>query len=210
MMSPKLAVLAAGVAIGLAIAGGPPARGATLLGETIDAAINITGQDDHGSYTLAVFNGPITLGASDFSVDIPVFKQLTEGGFSTVSNQINGNVLIDISDHAITVTMTGQVQPYELESVFSGIGPTIVADQDSATGLLAGVNLDLFSNFTAHSLDFATFYLGFQPGTDVAQTEALTFGAPTPEPAGWLMMLAGFGGLGAALRARRRTASAFA
>ena len=63
---------------------------------------------------------------------------------------------------------------------------------------MAGVNLDLFSNFTPNSVDFATFYLGFQPGTHVTQTETLSFEAvaSVPEPSTWAMLLLGFAGIG--------------
>ncbi len=70
------------------------------------------------------------------------------------------------------------MQPFELESTFSGIGASsfqIANDVDSATGVMSGVNLDLSDTDTAHSVDFSTFYLGFQPGTDLTQTETLSF-----------------------------------
>jgi hypothetical protein len=198
---------------GLSFAQAAPAASATLFGETLDATITITGQDDNGFYTLPVLVGPVVVGASGLSDDIPVFKQLTEGGFSTPTNQIVGNVIVTIGADTISVEMLGQVQPFELESKFSGIGAAsfqIANDVDSATGVMSGVNLDLFDSNTTHSVDFATFYLGFQPGTDLIQTEALTFatgvGGAVPEPSTWMLLLAGFTGLGFAglSRARRR------
>ena len=204
-----LSVFVALAAAGLSAA---PTGAATLIGQTIDASINITGEDDNGFYTLPVLTGPITIsGPGDFTQTIAVFKQLTEDGFSTPTNQINGDVVVDISANAISVTMQGQVQPFELESVFSGVSGPIVGDADSASGLISGVNLDLFNNFTSSSVDSATFYLGFQPGTNVTQTETLTFGtagSPTPEPATWAMMLMGLGALGASLRGGRRQKAA--
>lgn len=200
-MELRIVLAAAGLAALLAA----PAAAGSLTGQTINANINITGEDDHGFYTLPVLVGPVSIpGPGDFVDNIPVFKQLTEDGFSTPTNTIDGNVIVDISGNAISVTMQGQVQPFELESQFTGVSGTIVSDVDSATGVESGVNQELFNTFTAHSLDFATFYLGFQTGTNLTQTETITFGTPTPEPATWAMMLIGFGGLGVALRGSRR------
>jgi hypothetical protein len=188
--------------IGYVTGGAATASSATLLNQTINAAITISGEDDNGFYTFGVFNGPISVGAG-FTSDISVFKQLTEDGFATPSNQISGDVLTNITANAISVTMRGQVQPFELESVFTGIGVgnphgAIVGDIDSTTGVMSGVNLDLFHTFSADSLDFATFYLGYQPGTNLNQTETLTFGVvpATPLPSTWSMMLLGLAGLG--------------
>ena len=198
--------------VGLAFVHAAPASSATLFGETLTANITITGQDDNGFYTLPVLVGPVAVGASGFSDTIPVFKQLTEGGFATATNQINGTVIVKIGADAISVEMQGQVQPFELESTFSGIGAAsfqIASDADSATGTMSGVNLDLFDTDTPHSVDFATFYLGFQPGTDVTQTETLGFspvagGGAVPEPATWMLLLAGFSGVGFAGLSRSR------
>ena len=198
--------------VGFALVQAPTAKSATLFGETLDAKITISGEDDNGFYSLSVLDGPIMVGASGFSDVIPVFKQLTEDGFATASNQITGDVIIEIGADTISVEMQGQVQPFELESTFSGIGASsfqIANDADSATGVMSGVNLDLSNSDTAHSVDFATFYLGFQPGTDLTQTETLSFtsgagGSPTPEPATWMLLLAGFAGLGFAGFSRSR------
>ena len=198
------------IAIGLASFSVAPASSTTLIGQTINADITITGSDDHGSYSLVVLNGPVSIpGPGDFTDTIPVFKQLTLGGFSTASNQINGNVHIDISANAISVTMNGQVQPFELESQFTGIGGTITNVVGTATGVIPGVNGVLFSNFTSTSVDFASVYFGFQPGTSLTQTETLTFAAAggVPEPSTWAMMLIGFAGLGFAFRQSRRKVS---
>jgi len=183
-----------------------PAASATLIGQTFNGNIVISGEDDNGFYTIPVFNGPITVGGLGYSTDIPVFKQLTEDGFSTASNQIAGDVAFAITGNTISVTMNGQVQPFELESQFTGIGVgnplgAIIGDVDSTSGnpgLFPGVNMDLFNSFDAHSLDFATYYLGYQPGTNLTQTETLTFGAApaVPEPSTWAMMLLGFAGVG--------------
>jgi hypothetical protein len=100
---------------------------------------------------------------------------------TTANNQITGSVTFNISANAISVNFTGQAQPFELESKFTGIGGNIVSIVESSAGFQAGVSQVLFHNFDATSLDFASVYLGFQPGTNTTQTETLTF-APATVP----------------------------
>jgi len=52
---------------GLALVQATPAASATLFGETLDANITISGEDDNGFYTLQVLDGPVVVGASGFS-----------------------------------------------------------------------------------------------------------------------------------------------
>jgi hypothetical protein len=201
-------LFAASVAVAVSLATGVQASAATLIGQTIDVSINIIGADDSGFYTLPVLAAPITIsGPGDFSLTIPVFKQLTFMGFTTQSTQIDGDVIIGVSGDSISVEMRGQVQPFELESSFGGISGSIAWVADNATGVIPGVNLDLFSEFTPDTVNFGTYYLGYQPGTDVTQIETLAFGgAGVPEPASWALMLGGFGLLGVAVRGSRRWA----
>jgi hypothetical protein len=202
---PKISLAAFALAIVLAT----PATSATLIGQTINANITISGSDDNGSYSIVVLNGPVSIpGPGDFTDTIPVFKQLTLGGFATASNQINGNVVVDISANTISVTMNGQVQPFELINQFTGINGPILNVAQTASGVIAGVNMVFAPTFTPTSVDFASFYLGFQPGTSLKQTETLTFGASAvPEPSTWALMLLGFAGLGFAFRQSRRKVS---
>jgi hypothetical protein len=147
-------------------------------------------------------------GPGDFVTTIPVMKQLTLGGFSTPSNQINGNVVVDISANTISVTMNGQVQPFELINQFTGINGPILNVVQTASGVIAGVNMVFPPTFTPTSVDFASDYFGFQPGTSLKQTETLTFAAgAVPEPPTWAMMIIGFAGLGFAFRQSRRRVS---
>lgn len=181
----------------------------SLNNQTINGHISITGADDNGSYTINVLNGPITIGSSGYSQTFNVFRQLTEGGFSTASNQINGTVTLNISGSNISVNMNGQVQPFELTNDFSNIADLITNASFSSTGLMTGVNMDLGGSHTSNSVNFSTYYLGFQPGTNVTQTAALRLSAVTgavPEPATWAMMLLGFAGIGVAMRRGQKSA----
>ena len=169
--------------LGLAIIGfmavGIAPASADLIGQTFNANIEIIGQDDHGPYTISVLNGPVT--GPVVNDQTTVFKQLTLGGFSTASNQITGSVTLNISANAISVNFNGQAQPFELESQFTGIGGNIVSIVETSSGFQAGVSEVFRHSFTATSVDFASFYFGFQPGTNTTQTETLTF-ATVPAP----------------------------
>ncbi|HEY0437246.1 MAG TPA: PEP-CTERM sorting domain-containing protein [Phenylobacterium sp.] len=214
----------AAAALALALALGVPAAASagTLLNQSITGLVTLSGADDNGGYSIDVFNGSIAVGAG-FTTDIPIFKQLTNAGFHGPSNQITGDVQIDISGGAITVTLNGQAQPFQLTSTFSGIAGPITGVADSATGVLGGVNTDGGVTFDASSLSFSSTYFGYQPGTHLAQTEALSFGAGVdcgpstracepgsgaPEPSAWALMLLGFGGAGAMLRRTRSPVAA--
>ena len=156
---------------------------ATLIGQTFNGAITIAGSDDNGSYSISVLNDPVTVPGAGLTETFTVFKQLILGGFSTQSNQIDVSVTLKIGSDFMSVNISGQVQPFELTSSFTGIAGPIIAVSDSATGLISGVNMDLGNSFTPDSLSFSTFYLGFQPGTNVTQTETLSFGAAAvPSP----------------------------
>ena len=108
------------------------------------------------------------------------------------------------------------MQPFELESTFSGIGASsfqIANDVDgrSTTGVMSGVNLDLSDTDTAHSVDFFHLLSWLSAGTDLTQTETLSFttvagGGAITEPSTWMLLLVGFAGLGftGLSRSRRR------
>ena len=98
--SNKLGLLIGFMAVGIA-----PAS-ADLIGQTFNANIEITGSDDHGAYTISVLNGPVT--GPVVNDQTPVFKQLTQMGFATASNQITGSVTLNISANAISVNFNGQ------------------------------------------------------------------------------------------------------
>lgn len=202
--SPKLfsAALAAATLFGVTTA----ANAATLLGQTINGSIKIDGSDDTGFYTINVLTGPVSVGAG-FSNTYSVFKQLTQGGFATATNRVTGNIILNITADTIAVQFTGQAQPFQLSSAFTGIAGQIINVANSSTGIISGVNQDAGSSFTTSSVSFSTIYFGFQPGTNVTQTEKLTFAKVTtavPESTTWAMMIVGFSLVGGVLRQNRK------
>lgn len=100
---------------------------ATLIDQTFNGAITIAGSDDNGSYSISVLNGPVTVPGAGLTETFTVFKQLTLGGFSTQSNQIDVSVALKIGSDFMSVNLSGQVQPFELTSSFTGIAGPIIA-----------------------------------------------------------------------------------
>jgi len=172
----------------------PSTARADLINSTINANITLEGQDDNGFYTLTVFDGTISVG-SGFTNSYSFFRQNTDDGFSTASNQLTGTIGLSITGDTVVVTFNGQAQPVELLASFTGIPPTITSATETDSGFLSGVALPLPNSFTATSLTTEAFYLGYQPGTDTTQTELLTFGTSTtpsiPEPSSIALMATG-------------------
>jgi hypothetical protein len=181
---------------------------ADLLNSTINADITLQGQDDNGFYTIDVFNGSINVGGG-FNNSYNFFRQNTEDGFATASNQLTGNVGLSITGDTITITFNGQAQPVELTGAFTGLPGTITAVSEVDSGFMDGVSLPLPNAFTGTSVTTEAFYLGYQPGTSTSQVETLTFGSapppPVPEPSS--VVLVGTGLLSAFEVVRRRVRS---
>lgn len=104
----------------------------------------------------------------------------------------------------------------ELDLLATGFGSHILAGDPltfgaraEATRITWGLRRDddhpqANSGFNAHSIFL--LYVGY-PSTNVEATLNVTYeSVAVPEPAVWAMMLAGFGAVGASLRAQRRTA----
>jgi hypothetical protein len=79
------------------------------------------------------------------------------------------------------------------------------------TGSFATQTLDFTASASSGSIDFIG---GLEGNNSLTAIDNLTVstgssGSAAPEPDAWLMMIAGFGGIGAGLRYRRRNATAF-
>ncbi len=116
-----------------------------------------------------------------------------------------------------TTWSAGSDEPYSRESTANGINPSYygtwtMAGFTANYGALvgdAGGTLFLIGTGPTHlsglSGELTVGYWDSNYG-DNSGTQTLAISAP--EPAAWALMLVGFGGLGAALRSRRRTAAA--
>jgi hypothetical protein len=131
----------------------------------------------------------------------------------------------------------GPVGLYDYQTTFSlaGFNPATAfisggwsSDNDGVRILINGVDSgNPATSFTQFSAGFAAFSItsGFNSGMNTIDFIVNNGGGPTalrvemtgaadlagvPEPATWAMMLAGFGGVGALMRSRRRVAAATA
>jgi hypothetical protein len=178
----------------LAVLAAADRAGAAILG--LNASVTFSGSDDGGPYTVDVFTGPISPGAE---VSEHFFRQNTNMGFHTQSNQLDGIATMDVVGETITVGFSGQAQPGALSFDFTGASfspQAQITDVGTSTaGIMAGVNQALVSTFTGDSVTGMGFFLfGYQPGTNVSQTATLTLGA-IPEPSTLALALAGFSAL---------------
>ena len=196
---------------GLLALGALGAAQASLIGQNIGVSITATGQDDNGFYTINIFNGSVSA-ASGLDISQAFSRQLTQGGFATPSNVLSGTATVDITASSITVGFSGQAQPFSLDFDFTGIGDPIVSMAVSDAGIISGVNSSTMPSFgTSLVSDMGFTFFGFQTGTNVTQTAALTFRTvnppgTVPEPASLALLCTALAGL-AATRKRRTQAS---
>ena len=145
----------------------------------------------------------------------PVSLPLTE--ISSISGAIGGGVSSQFysfnwtgGQFSATLSLTGAASniPYAMELCSGGTCDTILM----TTKLSATNPTDALTGTLTDTLAAGTYTIGLiekQPGTDPAFT--LSFNTPvsgTPEPTTWSLMILGVGGMGAALRTRRRKAVA--
>lgn len=116
-------------------------------------------------------------------------------GFNPATASITGKWSTDNDGVAILIN-----------GVNSGNGPT-----DFSQFSIGFAAFSITSGFTAgvNTIDFIVHNGGTDPNPTALRVEMTgSAGAGVPEPASWAMMLAGFGGVGALMRARRRVSAA--
>jgi hypothetical protein len=127
--------------------------------------------------------------------------------------EVNANTFDTVSQTVSGLTVG---ETYDLSWLYGGRpgGGTQVLDVSfggapvtSDTGSIGVWTLNSFevtATSTTETLTFASEVTDGLPSYGNELTDVSLVTLPVPEPAAWAMMLAGFGGLGAAMRARRR------
>jgi len=201
-----------------------PVAGAQLIGSTFDVNVVFDGYSNNSSLTLPIFSGPVT--AVNGTVVTQSFsQQLIQGGYGGPSNVVDGTITIGFSGNNILLTYNGQAQPFDISFSFTNIpapgpGQGLINVTSSGTSNFGapvlfpgnGVDYLLSPNFTANSITYLGFgLLGYQPGTSMTQTAALTFGPLPAVPESDPIVLSSLGLLVIAGAAKvRRRGRAFA
>ena len=129
-------------------------------------------------------------------------------GSLTISATDGGPISITALDAAQTFTMSDRV----LDFTVTGLTEAATTVSEEFTTAPGGADsFQTFNITTPGFTDLVSFTIagvGSYPTTEFAVDNLVVSGAAIPEPATWAVMLAGFGGVGAAMRSRRRTAAA--
>jgi len=146
-----------------------------------------------------------------------------------------GSMLFDLRQYNTPSSVLASLSVYlgsvDVYNAIDIIGLTAAGELDYANPLLTVTGSDLIGRGPSHpngrvsfgfdgkgqigGIVFRSSGIAFEfdsiaVGLDRALPAAGLVATPAPEPASWAMMLAGFGAVGGAMRARRRTAVAFA
>jgi hypothetical protein len=151
---------------------------------TVSAEIYVT----EGNWQFAVLGPGLSQFAGGFDFTAGAGVQSISTGYPTI-----GTVTADAwHDFSMTLDYATQTYSLSLDGVSLGTGIAFCGDNNPC----GGANIAHFGTVIFDS--FGTTGQGYLDN----------FSVSTPEPATWAMMLAGFAGLGAALRSRRRLSAA--
>ncbi len=218
----SLRLLGATFAVAL-MSGGVASAATILLYDTgVDAAGAPPANDDaelHYSLVAAPSGGATTLRVATSANGFPIGPWVGDDAASAwigpnSDSSLNGPV--GTYDYQVTFSLAG------LNPATASITGQWASDNKGVDILINGVSTgqstnSQFSAFTpfsvisgfqtgANTLDFIVHNDGGPTGVRVEMTG--TAGYAVPEPATWALMLAGFGGMGAALRRKRETIAA--
>ena len=219
-------LLSAALGAALALAAG--SAQAALL--TIDFAEDTAGAkaDGYSAVDYAGLDFFTDLGAG---LEVGDFTPQSDGQGLLARNDTNGNFIVGVFNdgpHAFlsmgfgnddpTFTIPGQRAVLTVYLGAALVGQTfVVMNRNDVMDQTVGFNFGPFDNFTFAYTDAAGNPFTGGPGTNVGLIEVIdnvTFDVvdigppPIPEPSTWLMMIMGFGGLGAVMRRRRRLTAA--
>jgi len=155
------------------------------IGDTLDWRLKAAPGDVislAGLHSLAISTGELLIGS----------LQVTATGSISFLDDLGNVVLAGAAD---TITNSTAVASY--------VAPTPAGVSASFSEIDAIIHLDSFSNYSLGTPPAGAYFS--QPDIFVLSADQVTVPgpfAPTPEPSTWVLMLVGFGMLGAGLRAR--------
>jgi hypothetical protein len=166
----------------------------------------LTNLSPSNNWILATFNGPVS--------SIRVFPNIDHFGSQYDGYQYTIEGSNDLSNWTFlfdSLSVVGVNEPFTLGG-FSGTAPTKVNNVGMGVNGPGG-QVGYIADFTFGSAykyyAFGASTVAFAQGNADQELSGVT-AIGTPEPATWGLMLLGFGGLGAALRNRRKAAAATA
>ena len=142
-----------------------------------------------------------TTGAPFFGVAGTGSGTLTTNGITIDSRGFTAQMITAITGSFNGSTITGLASPFGANNLFYVTGPSFVDGSGLGFNTTAGTSVNLFFQDSVGSYRINTTG-PFTSSLVTARSSAAV--AAVPEPATWAMMLLGFGGIGVAMRRRRK------
>jgi hypothetical protein len=124
--------------------------------------------------------------------------------FNTATGGVQANAVYTDNPGLMNLVFTYNGPDFRTTGGGPGVFPDILIPGLTARSIYGGYTVDGFSSRAIKNSGLGT------EGTAAFNNGAVTVPTAIPEPASWAMMIMGMGGLGAALRQRRRPQTAFA